>query len=210
MMTKKEFAILADMSTRELAVYIKRDKVVLVDGLIDPNHEKNVLFLEKNGISATKKTAKENNGVKVDETPNLKDVLNYQPTLFRDGDVPDLLESERLLKHLDTQKRDKEIKILAIKESKMQGEVVPTSEIQPAIYRLMNAWITSCKAADKDLLNQIAHKYDITPQDRAEYSGLFIKKRNFSIQKSAELALAEIESVVDKFAVKRGIGERDV
>jgi len=212
LLTKNEFAEQCGIQTKALSVYIQRGKVVVVNEHLDTNNDRNKAFIEKNkGKKREKELIKDiptiaptvKHQVNIDDFDD--DVLNEDD---EDSEVPALYVSEKLLKHLDTKKREREISLLKIKEDKIRGIVIPSDLIKPVFLQHNQYILMEQKNADEEILTMYAHKYSMSLEDIAFMRGEYVKRRNAAVQKAAESSAKAVENIVRDFSDKRGVGER--
>ena len=119
--TKRQFADLCGIPTRTLAIYIGRSKVVLTGDMIDDQLPENKYFLAsramKSGESAAHQEQKEQ--VIVHKT------VTAQPNI-QEG----IFALDQRIKVLEAKKKERELAILAIKEDKLKGEVIPSDLVK--------------------------------------------------------------------------------
>lgn len=197
------------MVSNALAVYIKRGKVVVnKDGMIDTNEDKNIAFLEK---QRSKKQ-----GIAVPKEPKKKAPLVPPPVyseekennVENEGEIPSLAASERLLKHLDTQKREREVEKLDLEIEKKRGEVIPSELIKPVFLQHNQHLLMSMKNADDEMLSIFGHKYSLALEDIAWIRGEWTKKRNTAITEATGASVKAVDVIVADFSVKRGVGQK--
>lgn len=208
--SKKEYAEMCGMPTNQLAVYVKRGKVFVGDGdMINTAHEVNAIFLKK---QMTKKGLSGNDTKPSGENTPASAAPTTMTTMTIPGlgeiQVPDYALSETALKYLDTVKRDKEVKLLEIKEAKLRGEVVPTEVIRQIVTRHNHSILTSMKPAIEQLIDKMAKMHDIASADVATYKGEVINRLNLSITNAAHETAGAVELVIKEYSETRGVGER--
>lgn len=205
--SKQEFAEMAKMPSNMLAVYIKRGKVfVASDGLVNSKHEVNVNFLKKrlNKIGANEKLTE---NINHDSACGSGGVRMNIPG-FGEIDVPEYAKSERLLKHLQTQKLEKEVKLLELREAKIRGEVVPSDVIAQIFLQHNHSILTKTKEFMDELLRKIGKLYDATSADMSTFKGEMVAKLNNAMSEAATLTASSVENVIKDYSKSRGVGER--
>ena len=216
LLSKKEFAGQTGQTTKTLATYVTRKKVVVrKDGLIDTNNETNRAFIAAHGWKEPVKGGHLPKDV-VTETSAaskkvVKGVVNDSQEEPGDADTEELMpisKSERHYKHYQALKTEAEERLAHLKIKKLQGDVVPVDPIEQLIFRYKQHMLTEQKAIFEAFLNEIAHKYSITGEDIAMYKGIIIKKLNDGVQDATRNTLRELDVVLNEFTIKRGKGER--
>lgn len=209
--SKKDFAEMAKMPTNALAVYIKRGKIFVGENeLINTSHEVNVAFLKKrlSKIGQSAPVAKQPIGdSNNDATAGAGSVRMNIPGVGM-VDVPEYAESERLLKHLQTLKVEKEVKLLELREAKIRGEVVPSDIIGQIFLQHNHSILTKTKEFMDELLRKIAKLYDITSADMAKFKGEMVAQLNNAMSEAATLTASSVENVIKDYSNSRGVGER--
>lgn len=190
--TKKEFAKECGKDTKWLSVYIRNGSVVVGDdNLINSDEATNYQFLTK--WSARKSTVKVH-----------KDDANKV-----DADIPSYEDSERRLKYLDTQKREKEVEKLQIEIQKKRGEVIPAELIPPVVMQHNQSIITAFKNEHDEWLRNFAKLHDMTGDEVARARGEAVQWINTAMGKATVMTEKAIEIIVADYVEKRGVGERN-
>lgn len=205
--SKKEFATACGIATNYLAVNIKRGKVILNDqGLIDTSNERNQAYYEKNKVVGVELPAI----VQQKQPVSNKELLEDDATSLIDlSKIPSYNTSEKVLKYLDTQKREKEVEKLTIEIQKKKGEVVPSELIKPVFLQHNQYILMEMKNADEEMLTMIEHKYDISSEDVAFIRSEWTKRRNTCITNAINASIKGISSIVNEFTEKKGVGQRN-
>lgn len=201
--TKKQFADLCGIKTNQLAVYIGKEKRVVVgaDELIDTDNELNAAFLKKWSAKARAQSV------------NLNDVLppndgNVEINPATGLPYPTYEESETKLKYLDTLKREKEVEKLQIEIDKKRGEVIPSDLIPPVITQHNQSIITAFKNEHEEWLRNFAKKHDMNINEVAETRASVVSWINTAMSKATDLTNMAVVNIVADYSEKRGIGER--
>ena len=203
--TKREFATICKLETKELSVYISRNKVVVEKDFIDSDNDINKVFIEKRGVcflppKENIDKIEQNQAKKEVETENDEENINS-------NNVPSLQKSTTLLKHLDTVKRTKEIEKLQIEIQKKKGEVVPVELIKPVILQHNQSILTEFKNAGDEILRIMSKKYSFSVDDLAFCKGEFVKTINNSMGKAIYATTKSIDSIIQNHIEKKGVGE---
>jgi len=204
--SKKEFADICKLKTKELSVYIQRNKVVVISGFIDSDDVTNKLFLEKREVCflPPKDEIEEINESLVEKT----EPINREIEPEDNSGVPNLHKSTTLLKHLDTVKRGREIEKLQIEIQKKKGEVVPVELIKPVILQHNQSILTEFKNAADEIVRIMSKKHSFSVEDIAYCKGELIKATNGAIAKAIFATSKSIESIIQTHVEKKGVGER--
>lgn len=217
--TKKDFAQLCNLPPKNLATYIGRKKVnVREDGMIDDKDQINKAFLslrkskvsEKDVIKHISKFADDNDySIELPDdyhTAKLRALLEGSDE--EDDGIPDLIKSTKLLKHLDTKKREREIQLLQLREEKLKGQMVPSDLIQPVILQHNQSMITEFKNAGDNFLRVFSQKKSMSGEEMAEVKGEFTRIINQAVTNATEMSIKSIEAIINNFAETRTKGER--
>jgi hypothetical protein len=205
-LTKKDFAALCGIATNVLSTYIRRGKVVCKNDLIDTTHEFNVRFLEKQAGKEKGKADKQNAPKVNQETPPAK---SSPAPEVNDGEVPPLIVSERLLKFLDTQKREKEIEKLQIDIDKKKGIVVPSELIKPVFLQHNQFIVTEIKNFGDEFMRRIVKKYGLNVNEEAEMKGDLVTHLNNAIKKATQASIKAVTNIINEHSQKKSIGEHE-
>jgi hypothetical protein len=204
LLSKKEFAQQCNIETKALSVQISRGKVIVENDLIDTNNDKNRAFLEKymgRDREIDKLPPKE-------PTKTIKTSSNEPEDGKDDSNIPSFTESERLLKHLDTQKRQKEIEKLEIDISKKRGEVIPSDLVKPIFLQHNQSIVTEFKNAADDFIRTISKKKALSVNETAEIRGKLVEIINQAMNKATTASVKAVDVIISDFSEKRGVGER--
>jgi len=208
-LSKKEFAAMCGgMTTKILSTNIIRKKVVVGDdGMIDLDNEKNTAFYHKNKKEETTEAP-----IVVPAEKNTASIvlpkLEAKSDVAKDG-VPDYATSEKMLKYLDTLKRDEEIRKLRLQVEKMNGEVIPSAVIAPLFFQHSQSLMTAFKITMEDITRTMGKRYGITPADVSEMRGVIIRGVNDAMVKAEEMTVSALSGIVAEYQEKKGVGERN-
>lgn len=202
----KEFSVLVGIKPSNLSVYNTRGNLLIVNKTIDTSVEKNSAFLEKYRSRNIGKTEEKIN-VPKNTTPN---VPAADDALAPPTQSQSYTESERQLKYLDTLKRKKEIEKLDIDIAKKRGEVIPTELMNPLVLQHNHSITTNYKYVIDDFIRIFSAKYGLNVNEIAEIRGKMTESLNKAIDKTTETTINSIEIIVNQYAEKRGVGERNV
>lgn len=220
--TKKQFSDLCGIATNNLSVQIARGKVVLTGDFIDDAIDKNRAFLEKR---ISKKTIASEIAPIPKIQPvdsvinNISKVTDQQPgsttqdqkfELVSPDEKQSYTESERQLKYLDTVKRKAEIEKLYLDVAKKKGEVIPSELVKPVFLQHNQSIVTEFKNVADDIVRMFAKKKSLTVNEVAEITGELTSSINNAVNKATATTINSVDSIVNDFAEKKGVGERNV
>ncbi len=225
---QKDFAALCGISKAMLSMNKSRGKVVLNrDGFIDDEHQVNVAF---------KKKWQEKNADKVDLTvkpyvkpkpvkkpkpkPRVEQDKAPEPESprFDEMDLSNLMDSP--LEGLTVLQLDKVEQIDKIKKlredityrqnqnSKIEGENIPVPAVELVISQLFKSSGMAFKNVIDNLILQISQEHKFSNAVQSKYKGLAIQLLNKGIKTYVRDSKKAIDSIVDEYSIKRGVGER--
>jgi hypothetical protein len=200
--TQKEFATLVNMPSGRLTIYRDRGKIIIENKQIDTSIEKNAAFLEKYRIRNVLKSASINI-----ENPNQGSIDIPISSTTTEGQS--YTESERQLKYLDTIKRQKEIEKLDIDIAKKKGEVIPTDLVSPLILQHNQSITTEYKYVIDEIIRLFSAKNRLNVNEIAGIRGKMTKALNKAVDKASETTVNSISVIINNYAEKRGVGERN-
>lgn len=207
-LSKQEFAAQTGQTTKTLATYIGRGKVVVnKKGEIDTTNEVNKQFI---AIHAWKVPTKPG-AIKLpepdDETPDT-DTPETEETTTSDGKIPNIAVSEKRYKYELANKTEAAAILDRLKIKKLRGDVIPVAPIELLIFQFKQYTLTQQKITYEKFLNEIGHKYSITAEDMAYYRGFFTKACNDCVEEATKAFIRDLGSVLADYTIKKGVGEK--
>lgn len=199
--TKKAFATVCGIQTKDLSVYIQRKRVVVdADGEINIDHPLNKIFLEDK-LSKNKRKAADTSQVKsFDED---KSDLNEAET-----EGLTITQLTRRRKILDIKKIDKEVDLLTIKRDKLNGEVIPTELVKIIMYRKTALLVNRFKDHWEDHLTKLSGELRLSGDQLAKLRGEMVYHINQASDEALNTAKKEINQMIDEFKITRAKGEK--
>jgi hypothetical protein len=205
LLSRKEFEAMCGLKGKHFSTYKNRGKIVVLEnGMIDTADALNASFIQKTATHISQLPPEPITEAKPFQL-TLPDGAGTTVDLTR---IPAYSTSETLLKYLDTQKREEEIKKLRLDLEKKRGEVVPVEPLDHLIFRFKQYILTQQKITNEAFLNEVTHKYTVTPEDMAYFRGFFIKGLNAAITEATEAFLRDLDTVLSEFSVKKSVGEK--
>lgn len=190
LVSKKKFAELTGIRTNHIATLAKRGNIIVEgNGQIDIDNETNKYFYLK----------------KKDKEPDPE--INI-PTEESNG-LLGMRELDRIKKSLDIQKATEEIELLKIKKEKAQGIVIPLDLTKDLFSRHIKNMVVEFDNASDRILTMISSKHRLSNEDVAKYRGQIKKEINRAVGETTEATKKEISIIVNEFAEKRGVGEKE-
>jgi formylmethanofuran dehydrogenase subunit D len=193
---KKEFAALCGLETKNLAVYARRGKVVVVDGKIDDKNPVNALFIEKRKVKTPKSTP-------VQQPKEKKQSNEKEP------EVNSLVKAAEEKALLDLLKRQGEIDLQNIELQKKRGELVPVEAIKSLLIVHSESIKTAYVDASEALLLRISQRKQLTTNESVELRKELAQLVNKAIDDAISASKKTLLSVTQDFMRKRGVGQHD-
>lgn len=203
--TVKEFAKACGVTPSYLAVYVKRDQVILTpDGNVDGNHEVNRLFFEKR--------RKDDPAPVMNGPESIKSSPASPPPVFTNpsssGEFMTFDSIAKQKEKLAMEKLSTEVRLNRLKEEKMLGELIPTDLVKPLVAQYAKSMITAFKNATENLIKEISKKHNISTADTADIRHRLVPIINQASTEAVEHTMKEIRNIQNEIAEKRGRGER--
>lgn len=210
LLTKSEFSELCGRKSNWLSTYIGRGEVVATGNLINDTLDLNKHFLSKHRKTPEIEQVKETVAKPVTEKRNdsIKQGDLFEKQTGSEAVVP-FSVSETKLKFLDTQKREEEIAKLKLDNQKKRGEVIPSELIKPVFLRHNQSITTEFKNATDEILRSFSKRKSLSVNEEAELKGELIEIINSSMIKATNLTVSSIDNIINEYALKKGIGERN-
>ena len=218
--TKKEFATLCGITTKDLAVYKGRGQVVIRDdGFILDTDPVNELFLQKQRAKRGKDIIIEKNtSPEAPPAETLKETIQH-PASVPITDLPNTgylapkkklspFELEMELKESMIGKTQVQTRIEEIKEQKLLGMLIPTELVKSLVLQLNKAFISSFKDGAERFLTEISKAKRLTGGEQAELLKQMINIINESSHKTILESKTQMKIIVSQFQEKRGKGEK--
>lgn len=223
--SKKEFAEKCGLETKNLAVYIKRGKVIVTkkgdEEVIDAALQENKAFLaQRKGKQTEAQLVREiqrrlpaEQGVPVPADVNPAGAHDLGADQDHDEDespdyIMSIAQATKQKLHWEARKKQRETSLLQLKEQKMKGEVIPYQVITPLFLQHNQSMITEFKNAAEEIVRMMAKRTGMSNADQSEMKGDIIRSINAAMGKATEATIKGIESIVNEFVQKKGVGER--
>jgi hypothetical protein len=183
--TKREFAKLCGIVTRELAVYIKRNKVVVSEaGLIDDTNSVNKIFME------SRAGRKKKDPEKVTE-PTEKP---------KRDDREDLYDLEKQQKTVAIEAKRREMALTDARLQKMHGVLIPTDVAKMVVAQQFRELSMEIKQGIDSLLSEIGKKARLNGNQVTEFRALITKMVNESVNRAVDNSKKNVQKIVSEFA----------
>lgn len=220
LLSKKEIAELFGVPTNQISVYIKRalDKgaINLTGELLDDAKPDNKFWLDK---YISKKKVKDPAVQKADQakvkTEKLKPDDSTEPnpkaTSKKEKTKPATNNYHQLEAEKSAAQKEKielESEKLRITIRKLRGEVLPTDVIKPLILQQNQSILSESKNTIADIIRIIGKKKSLTATEKAEITTQYISALNEMIKKATAITVKSLNSIINEYSERRGIGER--
>lgn len=179
--TKKEFSELCGMATRHLSVYIKRNKVVLLDsGLIDDTNPINKTFIGLHDGGKKKASTK-------------KETIEKPPR-------NDLYELEKQQKTMAIEAKRKEMTLTDARIARMHGELMPTDVVNTLFAHHFREVNSQFKQGIDGILSEFGKKLHANGNQMSEMRGRMVQILNECVKKSVANSKKHIETVLKELS----------
>lgn len=102
-------------------------------------------------------------------------------------------------KKLEVAKLEKGVELLNIDIQKKMGQVIPVDLVKGLVNRLSKSFVVSYSVATERIADDLAHKYGASREDIGKFRVSAIRIQNDAIKESTEIAIGEIEGIVDEY-----------
>ncbi|NCX55614.1 MAG: hypothetical protein EBW87_00225 [Burkholderiaceae bacterium] len=193
--SKKEFAALCGMNTRQLSVYINRNKVICRDDeTIDDADPVNSGFVE----------IRKSKGKSVRVVAKKQAKKTVEKSVDSAGPSPgsELLELEKRRKTSDLELKEQEKALKQLQILKAQGKVVPTDLVRNLFSVHFKETHLGFKQMIDVLISEIGQKYRLNANQIAELRAKSVELLNKIIEKNVENSKRSVETLVVEFSAK--------
>lgn len=219
--TKKEFADICEIKTKDLSVYIMRHKVLVGnDGLIDDKNEHNLAFIANRGRKTKKKTivkhkpkarsklktkTKQSQKKKAEEpkekTLEIKFSEPQNPIL--EVEIYERAELDKAKLKADLKKKLLDSDIAKINKEKLQGLLIPTDLVMSVIKLQSDSLKVAYHAAAENLILIIGQRKKLNNKDiadiRRDLTGTINQAVNVGVSESHK----GIKKIVKEYSMKQ-------
>ena len=115
---------------------------------------------------------------------------------------------EKIKKHLDARKTEKEIRKLEIDIEKKEGLVIPTDLVKSVFIRHNKNIINSFKDEIDNIVVLLTGKYKLNANEVAEINRELLDTINTGVEKAAKETKKQLITIVNEFSEVRGKGEK--
>jgi len=217
--SKKDFATLVNLETKNLATYIGRKKVIVGEnGLIDDKDPINKAFIktrstkqsEKQIINHITKFGKATGAdADEDDEPDNGGKIIDLSTPDAAKKSMDVLESIEKYQKFKAEKVERETYKLDIELAKRRGEIIPAELVKPIFLQHNQFIITTFKNAAEDIIRNIAKIHELSNADVAGLRGDLVKSINQAVKEAIDMSLGSVDDILNEFVVKKGVGQRN-
>jgi len=207
--SRKEFYEICGISKGNLAVNIKRGKVVLNSNKkIDTNPKKypmNTEFMEKR-LEGTPKATSKTSAKKKEIKPVV--VVSDESEAEREQRVREKYNVETRIKNADLEKKEIDLQIAKVKLAKTMGDVIPTDLVKDLFAQQFKSVTTSFHQAADNFIMDIAKRARLKRDDIADLRGKLIEMINEGIVEAQVESKKAVRVIVKDYSEKRGVGEK--
>ncbi|MBC7486079.1 MAG: hypothetical protein H7282_04950 [Cytophagaceae bacterium] len=215
--TRSQFADLCGIEKKNARAYIstniKRGRIVLSGELIDDELEVNKDFLARALVNAEKREQPQQEESTNESAPGpkvSKPIYPDQPGKnLQKPNTTGNMSIEKALKQQEFEKKQVETRILNIKEQKLIGEVIPTDLVKMLFTQHSQSITTEFNNSISDLVTLFAKRNGMNTNELAEMRGQIVVIINTAVDKAVNLSKKNINNIINEFAVKRDVGERE-
>lgn len=188
--SKKEFAGMCSMPSKNLATYIGRGAVIVNDqGKIDTDIMMNRDFLRKR---------EEKHGKKTPET--VIEPRPHKPASVKlnavDADKEIIYERKKEYEARRVDKIEVETKLKELELQNKMGRLIDTDLVRTIIIQLGKSFITNYKDGANNFLMEIAHRKKMSPDELADLRGVQVKLINRFHDAAVNDAIKQLEMVI--------------
>lgn len=214
LLSKQEFADKCGIKTKELAVYLKRRKVIQNDNEMYNDAEAlNIAFMKKmqerkgtQTTTTTTTTVEEIPTVETETVITLKAIKGGKKNTPKppanenedneDGGIYDL--DKKKLK-LDIEKKAADLESVLLKNARAKGEVIPFGLMLPIITQNNQSITTAYKNAADAWIIEIAKKHDLGAEYTAEIKKSLTETINNAVKTATENSLNSVAIIVEDY-----------
>lgn len=219
--TKKEFAILCEIETKNLSNYIARGKVVLTGEKIDSDLQVNQYFIEKRKEYILKNSKPETETVTV-TAPDSEQKLNDRSVAINKKEIqaefkfPKEHAAPTRNFQLDEQIKESELEkskinsaLLKAKLDKVSGDSIPTELVKNLFVHHSKSITVSFQNGAETLLTKIAKLKDIDLSEMATLRVELIEIINTAVNNSIDVSKKTLSAILAEYSQKKEVGERE-
>lgn len=203
-LTKKELAEKTGRATNYLSVYIERGKLVENEnGLFDTSNETNAKFIADKAVLDVQKKV---------EAPKPKAEPKKQETQEVDPDIKQAAinkyEIDALLKQVELEKKQEEVKKLKLQNAKIQGDNIPFEEVKTIFVRNGQHIGSVWEQALEKFLVLMKKELNLDDKKLARFRKNANNTVNEALKDLEKENIKDLKVIRDIHSVKRGKGER--
>jgi very-short-patch-repair endonuclease len=204
--TKKEYADKCNITTRELAVYIKRRKVFIdTSSMVDDGNAMNAQFLKKMESrplkNKTDKIVEEKRSSEVQETPKMKRFTGKTPDVTDKFDERFDLDTAK--RRMEIEKMQRESRKADMEHEKMLGNLLPTDPIRIVINQTLKSYAVTFRHAAEKIIVEFSKKAKMNRNDMAEMRGMLLQSVNKATDEGIENSKKSIQNIIQEYVSKK-------
>jgi hypothetical protein len=192
--SKKEFADRCGMPSNKMAVYVKRNKVIVIDDQVDDSLPQNQAFLAKHGGKPSSAPAAGRKERSKREKPNKEVAKSFTLDLAR--------------KEIENEKAELGKQLLQSKIGKERGLLIPFETVKMGLGQHFRDISVFMGQGLDNLVSDVAHRTKLNINERAELRGSMERILNDATDRAIDATNSFIRSVQKEYSLKRGVGEK--
>lgn len=219
-LSKKDFAELCSIKTKDLSIYIRRGKVLVSGDMVDTMNPTNVYFMEGRERLMEKKEAKKGDAEAVRSG---EDALNKrvadkkntkEPEINFDIPAPNAEPSaayliDNKIKTQELEKSKLQTLLLEAKLEKISGDSIPTELVKNMMLHHSKSITIAFENGMDNWLMMIAKKMNIGIKEMAEFRKELVPVINEAVKSSIEMSKNTIKNIIAEHSQKKEVGEQD-
>lgn len=213
--TKKEFAKLCGINTKDLSNYIRRGKVVCGEDGIDGDLSDNKYFFEKrkefNDKKGKQNVPEEEKSLnkRVSEKKNTVPQTKFEFPSDKEVHVSENYAIDTKIKKQELEKSSLQTSLLKAKLEKISGDSIPTELVKTLILNHSKSITIAFQNAADNLLMKIAKKKGLDRSEMAELRVELIEIINTAVNDSIDESKKTVKNIVAEYSQKKEQGEKE-
>lgn len=213
--SKKDFAAICGITTREISTYLKRQKIIASGDYIDDALQQNQEFIAHRQLVKEKagdfdeeiETEQPMPHVRAPQQKGMKPRIE-DPELDLDESGTNLyaLTKKKLVAEIG--KKEKETRILESRIQKLRGELMPTDLVKLVFKQFSKSLLSEFKNSVDDIITKLSKKRDLSLVEVAEIRGQLIDSINTGSARGVDVANQSIENIISEYSENKEVGER--
>ena len=132
-----------------------------------------------------------------------KEISDQNKKVEKNFDIEIQLKQQKLIKEKE------ELRKLKLQTDKLAGNAVPVALVTPLILQQKQSFVTCMKSNLEALLTEFGKIKEFSVAEISFMRGKIIDVVNKTSSESTQLAISSIDSIIEEFILKKGVGERN-